>query len=94
VFFGTSTKAFLDVRIIRVFMRKIGHFILLIALLIWSFASFGQNSQPKEQPKSWLIYQDEISKLWKIQNEFLDHKNDLEGGQIFKQILFLKTATN
>lgn len=73
-------------------MRRIKNFILLTSLLCWSFASFGQSSQPVEQPKSWLIYQAEISKLWKIQNEFLEHQNDLEGGQIFKQILFLKDS--
>jgi len=70
-------------------MKLFNRLTVIVCLLGWSFAAFGQTS---EQPKSWLIYQDEISKLWKIQNEFLEHRNDLEGGQIFKQIMFLKES--
>lgn len=65
---------------------------LLFLLLGWSASIFAQTTQSVEQPRSWLAYQSELSKLWKIQNEFLQHPNSSEGGEIFKQIMFLKES--
>lgn len=72
-------------------MSKFRHLLLFWVLIFQVFSVHAQTPEPQnQQPKSWLIYQDEISKLWKIQNEFFSHNNLLEGDQLFKQILFLK----
>jgi tetratricopeptide (TPR) repeat protein len=75
-------------------MNNIYRLILALCILTQISIAYGQESSAGEQPKSWLIYQSEISKLWKIQNEFLDHHNEAEGGQLFQQIMFLKESYN
>ena len=67
-------------------------FFLSLCILLGSFSTFAQETPKIETARSWLQYQSEISKLWKIQNEFLDRDNLSEGDQLFKQILFLKAT--
>lgn len=73
-------------------MRKFKRYFIFFCTIFCVSTLFAQETPPKEQPRSWLLYQSEISKLWKIQNEFLDRDNLLEGDQLLKQILFLKTS--
>ncbi len=79
-----------DVMILPItLMRKLLFLILTFGLLA-SETALSKEFVEEDISRTWEQYESEISRLWKVQNEFLDHHTQTDSNQIFDQILFLK----
>ncbi len=66
--------------------------IIAVFLGLCTQQAHAQEVEKYEEQKSWSLYQSELSRIWKIQNEFLKLNDNYQGNQLFDQLLFLEKS--